>query len=160
TFAAFAAKSLKELTDQSRVNASEFAAQLTRQLDGHVGNINSIRSALEEKMREMDGHVRALEAKRERAYADLEKAYEAFTSQSVDKLTQQSRADANEFSGKIGSQLDSHKANIGELGTSLQKSIDKMDDQVRELERERVGAYSGLKETVSDLKLRCDELLA
>lgn len=160
TYEAFNSQALGKLTNQSRANADEFANRINGQLTAHAGQIDILKNALETNLSHLDQYVRELEAKREGAYVHLRETFEAFASQSLVKLTDQSRANADEFSGKVGTQLTSHADRIGLLKSALESNIEKMDVHVRALEEKRVGAYTSLTETVTSLKTACHDILA
>jgi DNA recombination protein RmuC len=148
----------KELSDQARVSAEEFAGRITGQLTSHAGQIGLLKNSLESNITHLDQYVRELESKREGAYATLRETFEAFSSQSLVKLTDQSRANSDEFSGKIGNQLTSHADQIVILKSSLETNIQHLDAHVRELEGKREGAYSGLTASISTLQSAYCEL--
>ena len=65
---------------------------------------------------------------------------------------------AADFSGRIQQQLGSHATHIGTLKSSLEASINKIDQNIRELERKREAAYQGLTQHVANLQRAYAEL--
>jgi DNA recombination protein RmuC len=105
--------------------------------------------------------VSQLEAEHE---ADLEKidwirdsqhslrdTFEALASQSL-------RDNAADFSGRIQQQLGSHATHINTLKSSLETNITKIDQNIRDLERKREGAYHGLIQNITNLQKAYAEL--
>jgi DNA recombination protein RmuC len=65
---------------------------------------------------------------------------------------------ASDFSGRIHQQLGSHVTQIGTLKTSLEANINKIDHNIRDLERKREAAYQGLTHNVENLQKAYAEL--
>ncbi len=65
---------------------------------------------------------------------------------------------AHDFSGRIQQQLGSHATHIGTLKSSLEANINKIDQNIRELERKREAAYQGLTQHVANLQRAYTEL--
>src|SRR5579871_3222644 len=65
---------------------------------------------------------------------------------------------AADYTGRIQHQLGSHATHIGTLKSSLETSIDKLDRNIRELERKREAAYQGLTQNITNLEQAYTEL--
>jgi DNA recombination protein RmuC len=61
------------------------------------------------------------------------------------------RTTLERFQDSARSDLDHRQAAIADLVAPVRQSLDKMDDQIQALEKERVGAYEGLKQQVLSL---------
>jgi DNA recombination protein RmuC len=161
--------SRKESAHEARANAEAFSGRIDDQLKAHADKIGGLKGSLETHINNLDGYVRELESKREGAYTDLCRTFGDFTSQSLSKLTghttqslfkltDQSRANADAFAGRIDTQLITHADKIGGLKVALETQINHLDGYVRDLEGKRQGAYEGLTRELSNLQTAYIEL--
>jgi DNA recombination protein RmuC len=83
---------------------------------------------------------------------NLREAFEALAAKSL-------RDNADNFSGRINQQLTSHSEHFGLLKQALDKGINQLDTNIRELERKREGAYQSLTQQVLQLQTAHSSLL-
>ncbi|MGR6035953.1 MAG: DNA recombination protein RmuC [Candidatus Nitrosoglobus sp.] len=83
---------------------------------------------------------------------NLREAFEALAAKSL-------RDNADDFSGRINQQLTSHSEHFGLLKQSLDKDINQLDANIRELERKREGAYQSLTQQMVQLQTAHSSLL-
>jgi DNA recombination protein RmuC len=83
--------------------------------------------------------------------AALRETFDALAAKALHK-------NAADFSGRIQHQLASHSTHIGTLKSSLEENINKIDQNIRDLERKREGAYQGLTQSVANLQRAYSEL--
>jgi len=82
----------------------------------------------------------------------LRETFEALASRALHNNSQQ-------FSGNISNQLTSHAQNIGVLKTALDTNLRALDGKIRELEKNREGAYQALRQQVEVLSKAHGSLL-
>ncbi len=103
---------------------------ITQDLKIKLAEVNKEREADAEKLQWVD-----------RAQQEMRDAFEALASQSL-------HTNADAFMARAGEQLNGI---LGKMVEPLTSNLDKLDMEVRELEKTRTGAYSGLQEQLRQL---------
>ncbi len=91
----------------------------------------------------------------ERAEAKLGDAFKALSSEALRSNNQSfldlARTTLERFQENARGDLDQRQSAISDLVAPVRQSLDRMDGQIQALEKERVGAYEGLKQQVISL---------
>jgi DNA recombination protein RmuC len=85
------------------------------------------------------------------AQQKLRETFEALASRALHE-------NAQDFSGRIQTQLTSHADHIGVLKAALDTNINQLDQHIRELESKRVSAYTALTQDIAHLREAYGEL--
>lgn len=83
---------------------------------------------------------------------NLRETFEALAARSL-------RDNADDFSGRINQQLTTHSEHFGLLKQALDKDLGQLDTNIREMERQREGAYHAITQQVSQLQTGHSSLL-
>jgi DNA recombination protein RmuC len=143
----------KELTAQK--------AELARLLEGReelITDCARLESALEAERKVSDEKVELVT----RAGENLQNAFKAMASDALKNnnlsFLQIAEQTLKRFQGQAQGDLEARQKAVADIVAPVRDSLDKMDQQIRSIEKERVGAYAALRNQVDSLRDAGDAL--
>jgi len=138
-------------TQKERLAATEKSLQETDSLRGeneqlkvHIARLEEERKASEEKLQWVDG-----------AQEKLREAFGALASQALasnaDQFIKRARDQLTSLLTQVRGDWGTHKEELKNLVQPLEKTLEAMDKQVRDLEQKREGAYQSLEKHLGQL---------
>ncbi len=168
-FAALASKSLHE-------SGKEFAGRINQQLNAHLGYLKNLQTGQGQQLTTHSNSVHHALKSHQDNLVKLNGALQTNLGQQLTNLGQQLTTHSgsihlvldshlnglDKLNGALqkglGQQLTSHSGQINVIKTTLEKSIDKIDHHIRDLEGKREGAYQSLRDQVVNLEKAYKEL--
>ena len=140
--------------DDLRADAIQRERELAA-LRAELGDMKTSKAQLQTRLEQ----ERLLSAEKiallERAEAKLGDAFKALSSEALRSNNQSfldlARTTLERFQENARGDLDQRQSVISDLVAPVRQSLDRMDGQIQALEKERVGAYEGLKQQVLSL---------
>src|SRR5207253_989452 len=144
---------------QERVAAKDRElAKLQQTFEGEVADGDQLRKDNARLLADLEGERRAAQERSESFKRVTEELAEKFKALSRDALKDNNqpfldlaRATLEKSQETAKGDLESRQEAINQLIEPLKKSLDKVDVKIGEIEKERVGAYAGLRQQVESL---------
>jgi DNA recombination protein RmuC len=133
-------------------------ADLARLLDDQRRLVESrarLESALDSERKTSTEKIELLTKAGDRAAADLQNAFKALAADALksnnSSFLQIAQETLKRFQSDARGDLDARQKAVADLVTPVRESLDKVDAQIQQMEKERVGAYGVLREQVQSL---------
>jgi len=133
-------------------------ADLARLLDDQRRLVESrarLESALDSERKTSTEKIELLTKAGDRAAADLQNAFKALAADALksnnSSFLQIAQETLKRFQSDAQGDLDARQKAVADLVTPVRESLDKVDAQIQQMEKERVGAYGVLREQVQSL---------
>jgi len=133
-------------------------ADLARLLDDQRRLVESrarLESALYSERKTSTEKIELLTKAGDRAAADLQNAFKALAADALksnnSSFLQIAQETLKRFQSDAQGDLDARQKAVADLVTPVRESLDKVDAQIQQMEKERVGAYGVLREQVQSL---------
>ena len=114
-----------------------------------------LQSALELERKASNEKVELLTAANERAAEDLQNAFKALASDALKSnnstFLQIAQETLKRFQSEANGDLEARQKAVADLVAPVRESLDKVDEQIQKMEKERVGAYGSLRQQVDSL---------
>lgn len=133
-------------------------ADLARLLNDQRALVESrarLESALDSERKTSTEKIELLTKAGDRAAADLQNAFKALAADALksnnSSFLQIAQETLKRFQSDARGDLDARQKAVADLVTPVRESLDKVDAQIQQMEKERVGAYGVLREQVQSL---------
>src|SRR5499427_815611 len=114
-----------------------------------------LESALELERKASDEKIELLTAANERAAEDLQKAFKALAADALQSnntsFLQTAQETLKRFQSEARGDLESRQKAVADMVAPVRESLDKVDAQIQQMEKERADAYGGLRQQVDSL---------
>ncbi len=149
------------LEAQLSAREAEFAtakAELARILEDQRSLVESrarLESALELERKASNEKIELLTKSTERATEDLQNAFKALASDALKSnstsFLQVAQETLKRFQVQAQGDLDARQKAVADLVAPVRESLSKVDEQIQQMEKERIDAYGGLRQQVESL---------
>ncbi len=133
-------------------------AELARLLEDQRGLIEArarLESTLEAERKANTERVELLTSATERAAADLQNSFKALAADALKNnnisFLQVAHETLKRFQSDAQSDLEARQKAVADMVTPVRDSLSKVDAQIQQIEKDRVDAYSGLRQQVQSL---------
>ena len=114
-----------------------------------------LESALELERKASNEKIELLTAANERAAEDLQKSFKALAADALQSnntsFLQIAQETLKRFQGEASRDLETRQKAVADLVGPVRESLDKVDAQIQQMEKERIDAYGGLRQQVDSL---------
>jgi DNA recombination protein RmuC len=114
-----------------------------------------LESALELERKASNEKIEWLTAANERAAEDLQKSFKALAADALQSnntsFLQIAHETLKRFQGEASRDLETRQKAVADLVGPVRESLDKVDAQIQQMEKERIDAYGGLRQQVDSL---------
>lgn len=114
-----------------------------------------LESALELERKTSNEKIELLNAANERAAEDLQKAFKALAADALQSnntsFLQIAQETLKRFQSEARGDLESRQKAVADLVAPVRESLNKVDAQIQQMEKERIDAYGGLRQQVDSL---------
>src|SRR5215831_2365628 len=149
------------LEAQLSLSEKELAAEkadLARLLEDHRTLLEArarLESALELERKANNEKIELLTAANERAAEDLQKSFKVLAADALQSnntsFLQIAQETLKRFQGEASHDLEVRQKAVADLVAPVRESLDKVDAQIQQMEKERIDAYGGLRQQVDSL---------
>src|SRR5579872_6774378 len=137
---------------------SAVKADLTRLLEDQRALVESrarLESALESERKTSNEKIELLMKNSERAAEDLQNAFKALAADALksnnSSFLQIAQETLKRFQTEAKGELEAKQKAVADLVTPVRESLNKVDAQIQQMEKERMDAYGGLRQQVDSL---------
>jgi DNA recombination protein RmuC len=121
-----------------------------------------LESALESERKTSDEKIEFLTKSSDRAAEELQNAFKALAADALksnnSSFLQIAQETLKRFQSEAKGDLDMRQKAVADLVAPVRESLNKVDSQIQQIEKERVDAYSGLRQQVQSLMVTQKEL--